>query len=168
MAANARAQTRRNASSFSLPDAAFHGDIDEAAATGFVDQPWRMVAARHHLAMTSLVDAEGHMPAAAFALVVNIAVAGLFAASFAVLALTNTTQRKALWFSASYAIGMLTPLSEFFLPISPWPEFFTATSYASFAAGLLATAAALATFYGQPIPWRTIPWSSSAPWRCDG
>ena len=96
------------------------------------------------------------MPPAAFALVVNIAVAGLFAASFAVLALTNTTQRRALWFSASYAIGMLTPLSEFFLPISPWPEFFTVTSYASFAAGLLATAAALAIFYGQPVPWRTI------------
>jgi len=96
------------------------------------------------------------MPPAAFALVVNIAVAGLFAASFAVLALTNTTQRRALWFSASYAIGILTPLSEFFLPISPWPEFFTVTSYASFAAGLLATAAALAIFYGQPVPWRTI------------
>jgi diguanylate cyclase (GGDEF)-like protein len=96
------------------------------------------------------------MHAAAFALVVNIIVATLFAASFAVLAFTYASQRRAAWFSVSYLIGMLAPLSEFLLPLSPWPWLFMATSYASLAASILAIAAALAAFYHHPIPWRPI------------
>jgi diguanylate cyclase (GGDEF)-like protein len=96
------------------------------------------------------------MHAAAFAIVVNIIVAALFAASFAVLAFSYASQRRAAWFSVSYLIGMLAPLSEFLLPLSPWPWPFMATSYASLAASILAIAAALAAFYRHPIPWRSI------------
>lgn len=96
------------------------------------------------------------MHGAAFALVVNIAVAGLFAASFAVLALANPGYRRVLGFSASYAIGMLTPISEFLLPLSNWPEPFMLTSYFSFFVGLLGMAAALACFYRRPPPWVAI------------
>jgi diguanylate cyclase (GGDEF)-like protein len=107
-------------------------------------------------AETALVVAVGQMQAAAFTLIVNTAVAGLFAASYAILALTYPSQRRALWFCASYLIGMLTPLSEFLLPLSPWTAFFMITSYASFTAGILSMAAALAAFYRRPVPWRLI------------
>ncbi len=93
------------------------------------------------------------MNGAAFALVVNIAVAGLFAASFAVIALANPGYRRVLGFSASYAIGMMTPLSELLLPLSPWPEPFMVTSYFCFFCGLLGMAAALSCFYGRQPPW---------------
>ncbi len=96
------------------------------------------------------------MHGAAFVLVANIGSALLFAASFAIIALANPTQRSALWFSVSYAIGMITPLSEFLLPITPWPQFFTFLSYASFSAGLLSMSLALASFYRMPRPWRLV------------
>lgn len=96
------------------------------------------------------------MHGAAFALVVNIGVAGLFATSFAIIAFTNPTHRSAYGFGLSYAIGMLTPLSELLLPLSPWPEPFMISSYFCFMAGLLAMSAALARFYRKPVPWPTI------------
>lgn len=96
------------------------------------------------------------MHGATFALVTNIAVAALFAASFALVALANPTHRAAFGFSASYAIGMLTPISEFLLPLSGWPAPFMIASYFSFITGLLAMPAALARFYGQPAPWLAI------------
>lgn len=95
------------------------------------------------------------MQGASFALVVNIAVAALFAASFAVIAYANPSHRRAAAFSVSYLIGMLTPISEFLLPLSRWPEPFMIASYFSFAAGLLAMSIALAIFYGKPAPWKT-------------
>lgn len=96
------------------------------------------------------------MQGAAFALVVNIAVAGLFAASFAVIAATNPSHRAAYGFSASYLIGMVTPASELVLPLSPWPQPFMVSSYFCFLAGLLGMAAALARFYGSAVPWKAI------------
>jgi len=96
------------------------------------------------------------MHGAAYALVVNIAVAGLFAISFAIIAFCNPTHRVAYGFSASYVIGMLTPVSEFLLPLSGRPEPFMITSYFSLIGGLLALAAALARFCRQPVPWGAI------------
>lgn len=94
------------------------------------------------------------MQGASFALVVNIAVAALFAASFAVIAFANPSHRRAAGFSISYVIGMLTPISEFLLPLFRWPEPFMIASYFSFMAGLLAMPIALAIFYGRPAPWK--------------
>ena len=117
------------------------------------------------------------MQGAAFALLVNIAVAGMFAASFAIVALSNTSRRAALWFTASYAVGMLTPLSEFLLPFAPWPKVLAAASYVSFSAALVLMTVALAAFYRQPIPWslaggllafslamRTLIWDGQRNW----
>lgn len=94
------------------------------------------------------------MQGAAFALLVNIAVAGLFASAFAIVALSNPNRRAALWFTASYAVGMLTPLSEFLLPFAPWPKVMVAASYVTFSAALILMTMALAAFYRQPVPWR--------------
>lgn len=96
------------------------------------------------------------MHGAAFALIVNIAVAGMFAASFLIIAIANPTQRAARWFGVSYAIGMMTPISEFVLPLSPVPDLFMLTSYAGLLAGLLAMGAALAVFFGRSPPWAVI------------
>lgn len=96
------------------------------------------------------------MDGASFALVMNIAVAALFAASFAIVALVNPTHRAALWFSLSYLIGMLTPISLFILPRTSWPAPFAFASYATFAVGLLCMTAALALFYRRKPPWLLI------------
>lgn len=97
------------------------------------------------------------MHGAAFALVVNIAVAGLFAASFLIVAVANPTHRTAARrFAASFAIGMLTPVSEFLLPLGWMPGLWMIMSFASLLAGLLAMTAALAAFFGRPPPWRFI------------
>ncbi|MFG1465944.1 GGDEF domain-containing protein [Xanthobacter sp. DSM 24535] len=96
------------------------------------------------------------MDGASFALVVNFATAALFAASFAIVAFVNPTHRAALWFSLSYLIGMLTPISLFILPRTSWPAPFAFASYATFAGGLLCMTAALALFYRRTPPWRLI------------
>jgi diguanylate cyclase (GGDEF)-like protein len=96
------------------------------------------------------------MPGAVFAIVVNIAVAGLFAASFAFIAFANPSHRTVYGFGLSYLVGMLTPLSELLLPFSAWPAPFMLTSYFCFLAALLVMAGAFARFAGAPVPWRTI------------
>lgn len=96
------------------------------------------------------------MHGAAFALVVNIAVASLFATSFAIIAFTNPTHRSVYGFSVSYAIGMVTPLSELLLPLSAWPSPFMISSYFSFMLGLLAMGVALSRFYRRKTQWTAI------------
>jgi len=96
------------------------------------------------------------MSGAVFAIVVNIAVAGLFAASFAIVAFTNPSHRSVYGFGLSYLIGMVTPLSELLLAFSGWSAPFMLTSYFCFIAGLLVMAGAVARFGGMPVPWRAI------------
>lgn len=96
------------------------------------------------------------MHGATFALVVNIAVAALFAMSFAVIASSNPGHRAVHGFSLSYAIGMMTPLSELLLPWSPWPAPFMVLSYFCFLGGLLMMTVALARFLRQPPPWKAV------------
>lgn len=89
-----------------------------------------------------------------FLMIVNVAVTGFFAAAFAAVALIGPGQRRAFWFAAVYGVGTLTPLSEFLLPLSPFPLFFAFTSYASFLAGPLLIPIGLAAIHDAPRPWR--------------
>ena len=93
------------------------------------------------------------MQGATFALLANVAVAMLFAVSFASLAVANGRHVSTLCFSASYATGALTPLSEFLLPHSEWPGVFVIFSFASLSAALLLMTVALSSFYGRRVPW---------------
>ena len=93
------------------------------------------------------------MQGATFALLANVAIAALFAGSFAILAVASRRHRATIWLSASYATGALTPLSEFLLPRSDWPNVFVVTSFASLSAALLLMAVALSSFYGRRTPW---------------
>lgn len=94
------------------------------------------------------------MNGAVLLLIVNVAVTGFFAAAFAAVALIGPGQRKAFWFTGAYGIGTLTPLSEFLLPLSPVPELFAFTSYASFLGGPLLIPIGLAAIHDVPRPWK--------------
>jgi diguanylate cyclase (GGDEF)-like protein len=96
------------------------------------------------------------MNGASFALLVNIMVAALFAASFAIIARASPSARSALWFSASYGVGMLTPLSLLAIPFAPWPTALGALNYVAFSAALLMMAGALAVFYGRRPRWSVL------------
>lgn len=96
------------------------------------------------------------MHAATFALIMNVALAALFAASYLALALLHTQERAPLWFAASYGVGMLTPLAQLGLGYSGWPLLFGVLVYFSFGTALLVMVPALAVFYRRPIPWRLV------------
>jgi diguanylate cyclase (GGDEF)-like protein len=86
-------------------------------------------------------------------LVLNIAVASLFAAAYAVIALANPSQRVALVFTASYLIGMLAPASDLLLGVSDAPETLEWLSYASFLVATLSISVAFNLYRGRRPPW---------------
>lgn len=94
------------------------------------------------------------MQPAGFTLVMNMAVAGLFAASYVTIALLNPGNRAPIWFAASYGVGMLTPTAQLGLAYSGWATPFGALVYVSFSAALLLMVPALAVFYRRPPPLR--------------
>lgn len=96
------------------------------------------------------------MSGAQAVLAVNIAVACLFAAGYAVIAIANPSQRRALWFTVSYFIGMLSPIGDFLSPLVPWPEAMEWLSYGSFLAATLSISATFSVFHGRPAPWRAM------------
>ncbi len=96
------------------------------------------------------------MSGALVVLAVNIAVGTLFAAGYAIFALADRTHRSALAFSASYLIGMLSPLSDFLVPFVGFPDFFEAASYGSFLIALLSISVTLNLFHRRAVPWRPI------------
>lgn len=96
------------------------------------------------------------MHAAAFPLVMNIAVAGLFAASYVTIALANPGYRAPVWFAAAYGVGMLTPFGQLGLAYSRFTLLFGGVIYFSFAAALLLMVPSLAIFYRRRPPWRVV------------
>ncbi|MCR5876234.1 hypothetical protein LRS10_20045 [Phenylobacterium sp. J426] len=86
-------------------------------------------------------------------LVLNIAVASLFAAAYAVIALTNPSQRVALAFTVSYMIGMLAPASDLLLGMSEASEALEWLSYSSFLVATLSISGALNLYRGRRPPW---------------
>lgn len=95
------------------------------------------------------------MSSAVFAMIVNIVVALLFAATFATFAVSNAHFRRVGWLGLAYTIGALTPASELLVRFTDLPHVFMVTSYGAFALAFYVTAGALAKFHRQPVPWRT-------------
>lgn len=86
---------------------------------------------------------------ASFAIIANLGIAVLFSLSYLLIALVYPARRAGpLGFAVSYAIGALTPLSEFILPMSPYPVALRALSYVSFAGALSAMAVSICIFRG--------------------
>jgi len=70
----------------------------------------------------------------------------MFVASFLTIARLNPGFRHIRWMRASYPVGLLTPLAEFLLPLSPWPAPFVNTTYSLISqagSGVLLVAAGL-------------------------
>lgn len=95
------------------------------------------------------------MDGAVYALIVNACVALLFAVAFAVIRFSYQHQRTIEWFCLTYALGMLTPLSELGVRYSDWSKLFVATSYASLLLSTLAMPLGLAAMSRRAVPWRT-------------
>ena len=95
------------------------------------------------------------MHGAEVVLAVNIAVAALFSAAYAIVALT-AGQRRAMWFSLSYLIGLINPVSEFLLPFTRAVSVHEWLSYASFLAATLSISFSLDRYHGRPVAWRAI------------
>jgi len=93
------------------------------------------------------------MSGAQVLLVVNIAVAGLFAAGYAIIALTNRSQRAALWLGAGYLLGMLEPVCELFLPMMDHPERLELVGYTAFLCALLSISITFNLFHNRRPPW---------------
>ncbi len=96
------------------------------------------------------------MDGAIVVLAVNITVALLFATAYAFVALANPSQRSALWFSASYGIGMLAPVSDFLAPFFGAAQFFEWMSYGSFLVAILSMSISFSAFHKAPVPWLPI------------
>jgi len=96
------------------------------------------------------------MSGAEIVLVTNIAVASMFAASYLIVALTNWSQRGALWFGATYLVGLISPVSDFIVPLSNVPSLFEWLSYTSFLCATLAMSASFSMFYRRQAPWGAI------------
>lgn len=95
------------------------------------------------------------MNGAVVLIIVNAAVAAMFALGYYIVARINRGHRPVLAFAASYLIGMVTPLSELALR-STGLILFQATSYASLLMAFLVTAYAIARFEGRRPHWRAL------------
>ncbi|HEY8573126.1 GGDEF domain-containing protein [Phenylobacterium sp.] len=82
-------------------------------------------------------------------LAINVAVAGMFAAGYALLAITNPGQRRALGFSLCYVLGMLSPAAEFLVATSGQPAVFEWVSYGAFLAATLSISFAFGAYHGE-------------------
>ncbi|WP_296576822.1 diguanylate cyclase [Phreatobacter sp.] len=94
------------------------------------------------------------MPNAALPIVLNILVAGMFTASFLMIAQLNPDFRRVRWLALSYAVGMFTPLAELVLPLAADPTAFMILSYGSFLLALVLVGPALSIFYKKEPWWR--------------
>ncbi len=95
------------------------------------------------------------MDGAIVLLIVNSAVAAMFALCYFGIAFINRSQRSVVAFGISYLIGMVTPLSELGVHWAAFPSPFMILSYMSLLAGFLSMAASLAIFEGKRPNW---PW----------
>lgn len=89
-------------------------------------------------------------------LAVNVSLAVMFSCGYAIIALTNQGQRAALWFSLNYIIGMISPASDFLVPIVGAAELLEWLAYTSFLAALLSISVTFAIFHKIPARWGII------------
>jgi diguanylate cyclase (GGDEF)-like protein len=96
------------------------------------------------------------MSGAQVVMAVNIALGSLFAAAYAIIALSNKSQRRALWFSVGYLLGMVAPTCDLIAPFVGEPQLLDAVGYTSFLLATLSISATFSVFWRRPPPWRQI------------
>lgn len=96
------------------------------------------------------------MSAAGFVLAINVFVAALFAAAFAVVAWRTRTVIGARWLSLAYGMGIINAVLEFALPAQADPRWMSLAVFTVPLLGFAACIAGLARHYGVAPPWRAI------------
>ena len=96
------------------------------------------------------------MSGAQVMLAVNVSVAIMIALGYAIIALTNRGQQAALWFSAGYIVGMISPAADFLSPILGMPELMEWLAYSSFLFATLSISVTFAIFHRISAPWAAI------------
>lgn len=89
-------------------------------------------------------------------LAINIAVCGMFAAGYTIIALSNASQRAALCFAVTYLIGMITPITDFVGPILGASRISDVISYIAFLAASLCISISISYYHRRRPPWRAI------------
>lgn len=95
------------------------------------------------------------MSGAGFILAINIAVAGLLATVFMMIAL-DRTHASARWIALGYVFGMSNAAFELLIADVPGSRFLMTLTYASFLAALIAFDIGLARKYAVKPPWRLL------------
>jgi diguanylate cyclase (GGDEF)-like protein len=96
------------------------------------------------------------MGAAHVVLIINVAVAALFAGVYLAVSIMMPSQRRAVLFALVYAVGMIKPLADAILPLVPFQTTMEMLGYAGFLGGLLLMSPALRKFYGQTAEWHLV------------
>lgn len=96
------------------------------------------------------------MSAAAYILVINLFVAGIFATAFGVVAAYARLAIGARWLALAYGLGMVNPVLEFILPRQDDPRLVGVAIFASFLFASSFCVIGLARHYRIAPPWRTL------------
>ena len=96
------------------------------------------------------------MSGAQVVMAVNIALGSLFAAAYAIIALLNKSQRRALWFSVGYLVGVVAPACDLLGPLVGERELLEGVGYASFLLATLSISTTFSLFCRRPPPWAQI------------
>ncbi len=89
-------------------------------------------------------------------LAINIAVCGMFAAGYTIIALSNVSQRAALCFALTYLIGMITPITDFVGPILGASKVSDVISYIAFLVASLCISISISFYHRRRPPWGAI------------
>ena len=93
---------------------------------------------------------------AAFILGINMAIAGIFAIAFGVVAATQRRARGALWIASGYAMGIVDVALEFLLPLQSDPTLVGIGIFLAYLLALTLCVIGVARHYDVPPPFRTL------------
>lgn len=91
-----------------------------------------------------------------FILAINLAVAGLLSASFALVAVYDRKEMAARWIACCYALGALYYFIEFAIATFGSPRVAVVVSFATLLAAMALFNIGMARKYNVPVPWRLL------------
>lgn len=96
------------------------------------------------------------MAGASFILAINLVIAALFALAFLLVALTNRSDRVALWFALAYVFGIAYVFCEFVLPTQSYAKIAYVVGFMAFLGAVTAVSIGITRRYNRPVPWLLI------------
>lgn len=96
------------------------------------------------------------MAGASFILAINLVIAALFALAFLLVALTNRSDRVALWFALAYVFGIAYVFCEFVLPTQSYAKLAYVVGFMAFLGAVTAVSIGITRRYNRPVPWLLI------------